>query len=801
MASATFTLAAGGDGSTVSDDSNPTTGLANGGHRTRFVPALAQIVQVALRTMDWATKTSGTVYNGLYSAQEWAVGIQTRGVASGGSSRDWANYTGATVDNAGYSAKEHAEGTTVPTGSARTWAIGTPADGSAKDWATKTDAPVASGLYGARYYSNLAQAFSSSAINAPGTSATSTTSNTIGTGSKTFAIQTGKQFSVGQSMVAARTSAPLNQMVGIVTAFDSAGGSITIQVSSINGSGTYTDWTLSLTALASLSITDINTNAEYYLVFVAGGGQQLFNADVNTTPISYNPALGRLTVVSVDADNVTGDDISGPLIRATTDLRVPVGNTAARPTIVGAHFRLNTDTGAPEYGYNGAWSSFGDDGAVSYPNLSANKQLLFSDMGFVRISFTGAGYSVATPVGTAVLPTRAGLRIKNEGAFDFLLTDSTGRPLQMVPAYSSAMLFIYDRTTAAGAWSTLAANAENVFFSDDLSNGGTTNYGCVVQIDTTRYLCVRADSTNLFARVATVGPNSIVLGTEVSVTDSVSGVVGCKINTDKIALFVGNGNSAFIRVVSISGTTPTINAASATFGTAMVFPDSQVMCPLGNDKAIIAYAQNDATWRANVVTVSGTTPTVAAQTTIDGSGSGNYAGLEQLAADKAFLTWDRGAVLRAEVLTVSGTTITEQAEVSLDANNIQALATALIDTDKVAVAFGRNDSSGTRIIVATISGNTTTPATQVLVDPFGLQSGALELVKTDTNKALLVAGRSNSTQVRAITFTGTVPSERAAMQIENASGSAYMNATQVGTGQALLLNAAELNLIYQSYFS
>ena len=47
MAQVTFLTTVGGDGSTVSDDANPTTGLANGGHRTRFVPALAQVVAVA----------------------------------------------------------------------------------------------------------------------------------------------------------------------------------------------------------------------------------------------------------------------------------------------------------------------------------------------------------------------------------------------------------------------------------------------------------------------------------------------------------------------------------------------------------------------------------------------------------------------------------------------------------------------------------------------------------------------------------------------------------------------------------
>ncbi len=47
MASVYFDPAVGGDGSTVTDDSNPSTGLAGGGHRARFVPALVQTVNIA----------------------------------------------------------------------------------------------------------------------------------------------------------------------------------------------------------------------------------------------------------------------------------------------------------------------------------------------------------------------------------------------------------------------------------------------------------------------------------------------------------------------------------------------------------------------------------------------------------------------------------------------------------------------------------------------------------------------------------------------------------------------------------
>lgn len=47
MTSVTFDESIGGDGSTVSDDNDPITGLGNGGHRQRFVPALANVVGIA----------------------------------------------------------------------------------------------------------------------------------------------------------------------------------------------------------------------------------------------------------------------------------------------------------------------------------------------------------------------------------------------------------------------------------------------------------------------------------------------------------------------------------------------------------------------------------------------------------------------------------------------------------------------------------------------------------------------------------------------------------------------------------
>lgn len=91
-----------------------------------------------------------------------------------------------------------------------------------------------------------AAASASTAVNAPGSGATSTTSDTIALGSTTITIQTGKLFGVGQQLVIASTASPTNWMSGTITAHDTGTGSITTNITNISGSGTFAAWTVSL---------------------------------------------------------------------------------------------------------------------------------------------------------------------------------------------------------------------------------------------------------------------------------------------------------------------------------------------------------------------------------------------------------------------------------------------------------------------------------------------------------------------------------------------------------------------------
>lgn len=218
MASVTFPAGLGGDGSTVTDDANPSTGLANGGHRARFVPALAQMVAVANGAVSQAT------------AQVSAATTQANNSAASATlASQWASTSGALVAGTDYSAKEWAVGTTVPGGSAKSYA--------------------------------------QQALNAPGTSATTSTVLVVSQGSKSFTLaQTGKAFVLGQyvALIATTTDSSTlflgfsdgvygvddpanitpNWMMGQITAFTAGTGAMTVNVTHANGAGLSGAWTV-----------------------------------------------------------------------------------------------------------------------------------------------------------------------------------------------------------------------------------------------------------------------------------------------------------------------------------------------------------------------------------------------------------------------------------------------------------------------------------------------------------------------------------------------------------------------------
>lgn len=72
MTSVYFDPTIGGDGLTVSDDTNPSTGLGAGGHKTRFVPALNNLVNIAAFLLDNLSNIDK-----VFSGVQYEIGVDT----------------------------------------------------------------------------------------------------------------------------------------------------------------------------------------------------------------------------------------------------------------------------------------------------------------------------------------------------------------------------------------------------------------------------------------------------------------------------------------------------------------------------------------------------------------------------------------------------------------------------------------------------------------------------------------------------------------------------------------------------
>lgn len=148
---------------------------------------------------------------------------------------------------------------------------------------------------------------------------TSTTSISIGTGSKSFTASTGRGWSVGQFLIAASAATPTAYMVGQITAYNSSTGALTISVASASdtgGSGSYADWNLNVSGktgptatLSGNASAGINTlmgpniaSATTMDIWTATqGNEMIVTGTTATTGFSAAPQAGASRVLIANA--------------------------------------------------------------------------------------------------------------------------------------------------------------------------------------------------------------------------------------------------------------------------------------------------------------------------------------------------------------------------------------------------------------------------------------------------------------------------------------------------------------------
>ena len=192
---------------------------------------------------------------------------------------------------------------------------------------------------------------------------TSTTSLAVSAGTKTLTTQTGKQFTAGNYVTISRTSAPTTLMHGVVTSY--SGATLIVEVATVAGSGTFTDWTIALSG--------------------ASGEQGASGNGV----MPYVAKTGAYTVVTTDR---------GSLIDCTSGTFTLSFQACAT---LGANWSVyirNSGTGLITLDPNGAETI---NAAATYPLNAGNTAMLSCDGSVIRCAFVVLNELVRLPIFSA----------------------------------------------------------------------------------------------------------------------------------------------------------------------------------------------------------------------------------------------------------------------------------------------------------------------------------------------------------------------------------------------------------------
>lgn len=351
---------------------------------------------------------------------------------------------------------------------------------------------------------------------APVISGTSTTSTTIGTGSKVFTTQAGMALQVGQVVRVARAADATAYMVGAITAY--TGTSLTVNVSYTNGSGTFTDWNVSISgdrgAAGTNGTTPVVTTTSASSHIIGTGSKVFTTAAALSVPVGdvlriwsvanpLNYMVGAVTAIAGTSltVNVTETGGSGTFtdwviaygaFRGNNGSGVPVGGTTGQALVKASNTDYDVTWGAGGGGGgvtdHGLLTGLGDDDHPQYHNDSRG------DARYSLLAHTHASANItdATALNTANMIVR---RDSNG--------DSSHRDLNTRNVNASAAPVNIDHLTRKDYVD--AAGALRVLKAGDTMTGDLT----VPNIESLKYISIPSNSYVLgdsSSLRATMGP-------------------------------------------------------------------------------------------------------------------------------------------------------------------------------------------------------------------------------------------------------------------------------------------------------
>jgi hypothetical protein len=562
---------------------------------------------------------------------------------------------------------------------------------------------------------------------------TSTSSITLGVGSKSLTTQTYKQFSAGQYVVIAYTSAPSTRMYGQVTSYTAATGALVVDVQLIYGAGTYSNWTIGVAGDRGVEGPPSRAyraiKAAGYTVSAGDLGKLIECTATLTLSLSAAATMadGWFCYISnTGTGMVTIDPSGGELVDGAATISLPAGYSAM----------LQCD--------GSSWRSM-----WALPQINSSPTTAMT--GDYSIDYTdrqivcdpASGSQVITLPSAVPMLAGNGFAIINRHASNTLtIVDNTGAPLYRLPPLSAVDVGLQTAGTQEGAWLVTESPAP--------TPGGIVRSGAVTTLLASKVChAVQALGGNMFLHVAsgptagtlqfvvsTVSGLTITTGTAVTISGAVGAFVQLLPVTGGYVAIYANGawSTLYAVAVTVSGTTVTAGTP-VTLAAGSVYPDSAISpnidCSTSGTTGVAVYASSSTTVAAVAFSVSGTVITAGTPVTLYTTSGGVYTlwggyygshSIKMLSAASALYAGfvsdgSTNHYHKACAMTISGTTITAGTVVDFATGSTYRSAArglaATSGTQGLAVLVGygnyntyavRLDVSGTTVTAGTISG-------------------------------------------------------------------------------------------------
>lgn len=628
---------------------------------------------------------------------------------------------------------------------------------------------------------------------------TSNTAVTIGTGSKTFDTQTYKQFSVGQYIVVARTSAPSTRMYGQVTSYNATTGALVVDVQLIYGSGTVSDWSI---GVAGDRGVEGPPSRMYYTAktsgFTAGAGDigKMFDCD-GTFSVSFAQTATLadgwfVYLVNSGTGLITLDPYGSELIDGAVSAKLPPGYACM---IEGNGSALRTVWSLPQQDSSPASAQTGDY-AIDY----TDRQIVCNP---------GSGSQVITLPSAAPMLAGNGFSIINIHASNTLtIVDNTGAPLYRLPPRSSVDVGLQTAGTQAGVWVITESPAP--------TPGGIVRSGAVTTLLASKVChAVQALGGNRFLHVAsgsaagtlqfvvsTVSGLTITTGTPVTISGAVGAFVQLlPVTGGYVAIYAtGVWSTLYAVAVTVSGTTVTAGTP-VTLAAGSVYADSALCptidCSTSGTTGVAVYASSTTTVDAVAFSVSGTVVTPGTPVTLYTTSGGVYTlwggyygshSIKMLSATSALYAGfvsdgSSNHYHKACAMTISGTTITAGTVVDF-ATGYRSAARGLAAT---------SGTQGLAVLVSYVNYNTY--AVQLNVSGTTVTAGTLSGALGQAFSAVSVGYRLRLPQITGsyyLVAPGTSSNAGATKTIANANPPTHYALHFANTGLAEVLSATEI---------